>query len=175
MSLIDLLYMSVAAAYESPGKSFEELRVDDYIRAYNATGRGPPPCPQTPADSVSRARAGLPPLFEPLSNSKLTNNNATSDSTPSSTTLSSMPLYQFYSLEELRTYAYLRGNKVSPTPITMAPFVIAPVTPTCTSSDLTINSVSAFADQLITITSQPQYSGHSLEVSPFFLIPLTLV
>ncbi|KAG5722027.1 hypothetical protein E4T56_gene16446 [Termitomyces sp. T112] len=25
------------------------------------------------------------------------------------------------------------------------------------------NSVSAFADQLITITSQPQYSGHSLE------------
>ncbi|KAG5717210.1 hypothetical protein E4T56_gene17221 [Termitomyces sp. T112] len=187
MSLIDLLYMSVAAAYESPGKSFEELRVDDYIRAYNATGRGPPPCPQTPADSVSRARAGLPPLFEPLSNSKLTNNNATSDSTPSSTvrdptalptaqeftstelegeffqTLSSMPLYQFYSLEELRTYAYLRGNKVSPTPITMAPFVIAPVTPTCTSSDLTINSVSAFTDQLITITSQPQYSGHSLE------------
>ncbi|KAG6873126.1 hypothetical protein C0995_002499 [Termitomyces sp. Mi166 len=165
-----------------PHLFLQELRIDDYIRAYNATGRPPLPCPQIPTDSASRTRAGLPPLFEPLSDSKLTGTNSTQSSTrdPSALpaaqeftatklegesfhTLSAMPLYQFFSLEELRMYAYLRGNKVSPTPIVMSPFVIAPVTPTATPFDSTNNSVPVSGEQLLTITTKPEYSGHSLE------------
>lgn len=44
----------------------EEVRIQDYIHAYQTTGRPPQPCPQTPADPTQRAAIGLPPLFEPL-------------------------------------------------------------------------------------------------------------
>lgn len=42
----------------------QEQRVRDYIQAYIATGRPPPPCPQVPTDPKQRAALGLPPLFE---------------------------------------------------------------------------------------------------------------
>lgn len=46
--------------------SRQEVRIQDYIHAYQTTGRPPQPCPQTPADPTQRAAIGLPPLFEPL-------------------------------------------------------------------------------------------------------------
>ncbi|EEB93388.1 hypothetical protein MPER_07960 [Moniliophthora perniciosa FA553] len=57
------------------GKSFEEVRIDDYIRSYSTTGRPPPPCPQEPKLPTERAARGLPPLFEPIVITKTANAN----------------------------------------------------------------------------------------------------
>lgn len=76
--------MSVVAAPGSESKSFEvrillktcrnielgtvipqELRIDDYIKAYRSTGRPPQPFPQEPADELQRKSLNLPPLFKP--------------------------------------------------------------------------------------------------------------
>ncbi|KAF7324528.1 hypothetical protein MKEN_00493500 [Mycena kentingensis (nom. inval.)] len=46
-------------------QSFEEVRMQDYLKAYQTTGRPPPPVPQYPADATSRTAQGLPPLFVP--------------------------------------------------------------------------------------------------------------
>jgi hypothetical protein len=43
----------------------QETRIDDYIKAYQSTGRPPQPCPQEPADESQRASLNLPPLFKP--------------------------------------------------------------------------------------------------------------
>lgn len=45
--------------------SSQEVRIEDYIRAYQATGRPPPPCPQEPSDETQRKLLNLPPLFKP--------------------------------------------------------------------------------------------------------------
>lgn len=37
----------------------------DYLKAYQTTGQSPKHCPRSPTDRAERARAGLPPLFEP--------------------------------------------------------------------------------------------------------------
>ncbi|KAG6834929.1 hypothetical protein H0H93_006296, partial [Arthromyces matolae] len=58
-----------------------EVRIDDYLQAYRATGRPPPPCPQIPSDAASRARSGLPPLFEPFKESQVTGTNTASNGT----------------------------------------------------------------------------------------------
>jgi len=44
----------------------QEVRIDDYIKAYTTTGRPPPPIPEEPADESQRKLLGLPPLFEPV-------------------------------------------------------------------------------------------------------------
>ncbi|KAJ6525931.1 hypothetical protein DFH09DRAFT_1286049 [Mycena vulgaris] len=46
-------------------KSFEEVRINDYLESYRATGRPPPPCPPYPPDPAARAAQRLPPLFVP--------------------------------------------------------------------------------------------------------------
>ena len=43
----------------------QELRMQDYMTAYRATGRPPQPCPPTPSTRAERTRLSLPPLFEP--------------------------------------------------------------------------------------------------------------
>ncbi|KJA20480.1 hypothetical protein HYPSUDRAFT_43184 [Hypholoma sublateritium FD-334 SS-4] len=65
MSAADGTFMCVADAFATPGKSFEEVRMADYIAAYQSTGRPPVPVPQLPADAAARAALGLPPLFAP--------------------------------------------------------------------------------------------------------------
>lgn len=55
------LYVPVAPLL-MPGK---ELRVQDYLKAYQTTGRYPFPCPQSPDTPSARAAIGLPPLFVP--------------------------------------------------------------------------------------------------------------
>lgn len=39
--------------------------MDDYLKAYTATGKAPPPCPQHPISDAERASMSLPPLFQP--------------------------------------------------------------------------------------------------------------
>ncbi|KAH7920612.1 hypothetical protein BV22DRAFT_1039664 [Leucogyrophana mollusca] len=56
--------MSVSALPSSP--SFEELRIEDYLKAYSTTGRPPPPCPLEPSTPNARAALGLPPLFQAI-------------------------------------------------------------------------------------------------------------
>ena len=43
----------------------KELRVADYLKAYNTTGKPPLPCPTLPTDARERMKLGLPPLFKP--------------------------------------------------------------------------------------------------------------
>jgi len=44
----------------------QELRVDDYLKAYITTGRPPPPVPHLPDTPKAREALGLPPLFHPI-------------------------------------------------------------------------------------------------------------
>ena len=46
-------------------KILQETRIDDYIKAYQSTGRPPQPCPQEPVDELQRTSLNLPPLFKP--------------------------------------------------------------------------------------------------------------
>ncbi|KAI0090792.1 hypothetical protein BDY19DRAFT_992203 [Irpex rosettiformis] len=59
------IFMNIPAVRSQPEQSFEELRVNDYIKAYSSTGRLPQPCPPVPLHPADRARAGLPPIFQP--------------------------------------------------------------------------------------------------------------
>ncbi|KAG6878867.1 hypothetical protein C0992_007073 [Termitomyces sp. T32_za158] len=68
-----------------------------------------------------------------------------------------MPLYSFFSLEELRVHAYLRGHKHPPTPIDPAPFVVAPI------ARAPAPAADPCTDHLLTISAQPEYAAHSLE------------
>ena len=43
----------------------KELRIQDYLTAYQATARPPAPCPQSPDTPNARAALGLAPLFVP--------------------------------------------------------------------------------------------------------------
>jgi len=64
-STLDGFFMSIVAAQGSESKSFEEIRIDDYLKAYHSTGRPPQPCPQQPEDESQRTSLNLPPLFKP--------------------------------------------------------------------------------------------------------------
>jgi hypothetical protein len=83
-SAIDGYFMSILAPQYSESKSFEEIRIDDYIKAYRSTGRPPQPCSQEPEDESQRKSLNLPPLFKPhpIRNATLTINgldNSTTD------------------------------------------------------------------------------------------------
>ncbi|KAF8815975.1 hypothetical protein BYT27DRAFT_7185704 [Phlegmacium glaucopus] len=64
-SALDGFFMSIVTAPGPESKSFEEIRIDDYIKAYQSTGQPPQPCPEEPADDSQRASINLPPLFKP--------------------------------------------------------------------------------------------------------------
>ncbi|KAI9568921.1 hypothetical protein HD554DRAFT_2096686 [Boletus coccyginus] len=137
-----LYFMSVGAP--TPDQSFEERRVQDYLKAYLATGRPPQPCPQSPDTPNARAALGLAPLFVPTAipvpADNLTSTHSTSTapatlpadlpathefrSTKSNgdcfESISVQTLYSHFSHEELRYHAYRSGNKmlpVSPLPV----------------------------------------------------------
>ncbi|KAG6382071.1 hypothetical protein JVT61DRAFT_709 [Boletus reticuloceps] len=61
-----LYFMSVGvSATPIPDQSFEELRVRDYLRAYQTSGGPPQPCSQSPDTPNARATLSLAPLFVP--------------------------------------------------------------------------------------------------------------
>lgn len=123
-------------------KTFEEFRVEDYIKAYQTTGRPPQPCPQEPTDELQRKALNLPPLFKPkrigLEDPSTERKPAIVDPNelPSGQefrlysnggenyhAICCMPEYEKFSHEELRYYAYMKGNIKSPVPIVMHPYV----------------------------------------------------
>jgi len=59
------VYMGIPAVRGEKEESYEENRMADYLKAYQATGRPPQPCPQQPTAPSERIALGLPPLFEP--------------------------------------------------------------------------------------------------------------
>ncbi|EKM53688.1 uncharacterized protein PHACADRAFT_148445 [Phanerochaete carnosa HHB-10118-sp] len=61
------ILMNVPAHRSGPEMSFEEIRIRDYITAYQTTGHTPQPIPAEPANPAERARLGLPPLWVPYS------------------------------------------------------------------------------------------------------------
>ncbi|KAF4620399.1 hypothetical protein D9613_001185 [Agrocybe pediades] len=139
----------------------QEVRIDDYIKAYTTTGRPPPPVPLEPADSDQRKLLGLPPLFKPTP-FKVNEVTGTVELLPQPCTdpkdvpdaqefsvrkvdseryhsISCMLEYANFSFEELRVLAYSRGHKLPPTPVKMDPFVI----PSSTSSTSTASTSAA--------------------------------
>ncbi|KAH8103447.1 hypothetical protein BXZ70DRAFT_925679 [Cristinia sonorae] len=58
-------YMGVPAVRPPLDFSYEEQRIQDYIKAYTTTGQPPQPVPETPTGAAERLALGLPPLFEP--------------------------------------------------------------------------------------------------------------
>ncbi|KAJ7289316.1 hypothetical protein C8J57DRAFT_1277334, partial [Mycena rebaudengoi] len=54
---------SVAPGPQS--RSFEEVRIADYLTSYRASGRPPQPVPPLPTNAAERAALRLPPLFVP--------------------------------------------------------------------------------------------------------------
>ncbi|KAF9261382.1 hypothetical protein L218DRAFT_870199 [Marasmius fiardii PR-910] len=93
------------ALQEGPSqKSFEEARIDDYLKSYSATSRPPQPCPQVPKSQSERAALGLPPLFEPTSISKSSNVSDLPDWQTLSTPLSS-PEGTLHSITALSDYS----------------------------------------------------------------------
>ncbi|KAF8132048.1 hypothetical protein EV363DRAFT_142774 [Boletus edulis] len=61
-----LYFMSVGvSATPIPDQSFEELRIRDYLRAYQTSGGPPQPCSQSPDTPNARATLSLAPLFVP--------------------------------------------------------------------------------------------------------------
>lgn len=184
--------------------SSQEVRIEDYIRAYQATGRPPPPCPQEPSDETQRKLLNLPPLFKPHTPSSTSASDPPMDGAgvnlgilnPSELPhaqefrlysnagekyhcISTMPEFtnfcqevrvfacfpvlgtrhkRVFLLQELRYYAYLSGNKQSPIPITMDPFVQTPGKQAATPP------VAPAEESLQCIVAQPAYEKHSPEV-----------
>ncbi|KIJ66095.1 hypothetical protein HYDPIDRAFT_110250 [Hydnomerulius pinastri MD-312] len=139
-------FMSVGiSATPIPDQSFEELRVQDYLKTYMTTGQPPTPCPQSPDTPNAREALGLPPLFVPVAIPTAfepNTNHATSSFGSTSgavirlptelppnhafqatkspigeffQSISAQTLYSHFSHEELRHHAYLAGNTVAPT------------------------------------------------------------
>lgn len=124
-----------------PEQSFEELRVQDYLKAYTATGRPPAPVPDQPLTTNARHALGLPPPFSPIQiESTPSMSTAVVAAEKAITTSSDLPTIQIFqatkipidgqfqsitvqttfshfSYEELRLYAYLSGNIMPPTPL----------------------------------------------------------
>ncbi|KAH9851135.1 hypothetical protein C2E23DRAFT_260052 [Lenzites betulinus] len=172
-----LVYMGVPATRSEKDESFEERRYLDYLKAYQTTGKPPPPCPATPTDPQQRTALGLPPLFEPLIEDEALPNGTTStpiSAAPSGATpnllaqgfvstkvqeygsdtlfenIVAQPEYAKWSPEELRAEAYKAGKKFADVPPPQRRVVI-PTAP------------QAMTDSLQSINSMPPYDQHSFE------------
>lgn len=181
-------FMTIAGLEPYANKSFEEVRIDDYLKAYTATGKAPPPCPQHPISDAERASMNLPPLFQPYVPPPPAGASTSSTAPPivpkpSVTNPAELPPgqnfvalkvenetyqsiscttdYAFFSPEELRYYAYLSGNKAPPPTVKMDPFVKSVVAPSAP-----VPGPGASPDQdenLQCITAQPAFADHNFE------------
>jgi hypothetical protein len=79
------VYMHISALPQTQTQCPEEIRVEDYLKAYSTTGRPPAPVPQEPAGESERVTLGLPPLFQP-------HVEVTPSTTPTSMTPTPTPL-----------------------------------------------------------------------------------
>ncbi|KDQ56322.1 hypothetical protein JAAARDRAFT_308885 [Jaapia argillacea MUCL 33604] len=134
------LFMSVPPVVDGKEQSFEELRIEDYLKAYTATGKPPPPCPQTPTWDDARSKLGLPPLFKPHPIYTQAGPEERAGEVASTSTLPEIQLlrplrdagqiymnivvqseFSKFSPEELRHYAYSKGKNVPLNPIPPIP------------------------------------------------------
>ncbi|TFK33526.1 hypothetical protein BDQ12DRAFT_690963 [Crucibulum laeve] len=173
------LFMSIAIVHGPNSKSFEEVRIDDYIKAYTTTGQPPVPCPQLPEGDAERQALVLPPLFKPYTVASVSGEapaathhrivdpseippaqafHMTIADGESYQSISCMSGLTGFSHEELRYYAYLKGHKMPPTPVPLYPF------------DSTATPVAAEAappggkvDILENISAQDLYAKHCPE------------
>ncbi|KAJ3893653.1 hypothetical protein GG344DRAFT_63587 [Lentinula edodes] len=179
-------FMSIPATLEAgpSQKSYEEVRVDDYLLAYQTTGKPPLPCPQEPVLPHLRAARGLPPLFQPT----VTTNSSTeapttnelqnslpewqlfvetkSASGPGSSlmdklqSITAAEQYAGFNFEELRCQAYLAGRVAPP------PHILTGITSIATSSTLQSNGIQWGGDTnetFLSISSKPDFALHSFE------------
>ncbi|KAJ3792811.1 hypothetical protein GGU11DRAFT_812330 [Lentinula aff. detonsa] len=179
----DMIMSIPAALVAGPSqKSYEEVRIDDYLLAYQTTGKPPLPCPQEPVLTHERAARGLPPLFEPTpipssSSDPTSENNESSPEwqlfvetkSPSGLRSSLMDKlqcitaaeqYAGFSFEELRYRAYLAGRVAPP------PHVLSGIESTASSSTLQSNGIQWGGDSnetFLSITSKPDFALHSFE------------
>ncbi|KAJ3826721.1 hypothetical protein EV361DRAFT_425584 [Lentinula raphanica] len=177
-----LQFMSIPAALEAgpSQKSYEEVRIDDYLLAYRTTGKPPLPCPQEPVLAHERVTRGLPALFKPTllpsSSSEVTEANANealpewqvfavtkpplgpgTSSTDRLQSITAADQYAAYSFEELRCRAYLAGRVVAPPPHILS---------SSTSSTLHSNGIQWGGDTtetFLSISSKPEFALHSFE------------
>lgn len=204
MGSVDGIFMTIASVAGLQNKSFEvkwlryqigrvaltirqEVRIDDYLKAYTTTGRPPPPVPQTPTGDNERIALGLPILFKPVPTSaepvfaSLVTPPKAKIVNPADLplgqefkelvaeeryqTMSCMVEYMGFAPEELRYHAYLRGNVMSPIPITMHPFVQPPTSnATTTPSNPKLGDASdSGKETLENISTQAAYIEHSPE------------
>ncbi|KAG6913640.1 hypothetical protein DXG01_005375 [Tephrocybe rancida] len=201
---VDCLLMSLPAVYESPGQSFEEIRIADYLTSYRTSGH--PPLPST----------SLPP-FKPVAESSLSGaapgalglgglgvGGGTQERITDPTKLpmtqgwretrvegdelqciGAMGAFAGFSHEELRVYAYIARHKDPPPGTPMSPFVMGPSLAAQAQGTLSSSSNSRSGnggisqaqaqanaaaglpptngDQMLTISAQAQWAGHSLE------------
>ncbi|KIK58103.1 hypothetical protein GYMLUDRAFT_706839 [Collybiopsis luxurians FD-317 M1] len=178
-----LQFMCIAAAVTESGpsqKSFEEVRIDDYLRAYQSTGRPPLPCPQDPLDAQERAARGLPPLFQPVLTSSMPPatekdlpewHQFTETKSPAvvgSTTMDRLQSitaaepYAGFSFEQLRYHAYLSGRIRPPADILVAEPTLSSIpTPTLQTNGILYGGNTN--ETLLSINSKPEFALHSFE------------
>ncbi|KIY61701.1 hypothetical protein CYLTODRAFT_459642 [Cylindrobasidium torrendii FP15055 ss-10] len=105
-------------------ESFEEVRMAEYVKAYQRNGGRPPPCPELPTDPGAREAIGLPPILvpfkapsEPLPEIHFWETTKNDGEYLQSIVAASK--YADYSPEELRCIAYANGNKDLPVKISI--------------------------------------------------------
>lgn len=186
MGSVDGIFMTIASVAGLQNKSFEEVRIDDYLKAYTTTGRPPPPVPQTPTGDNERIALGLPILFKPVPTSaepvfaSLVTPPKAKIVNPADLplgqefkelvaeeryqTISCMVEYMGFA-PEVREAPFLRGNVMSPIPITMHPFVQPPTSnATTTPSNPKLGDASdSGKETLENISTQAAYIEHSPE------------
>jgi len=179
--------MCVPAVRDPIDKSFEEQRIEDYLKSYTATGRPPQPVPAEPTGERARAALGLPPLFQPyvegpdtIKAFSVQESSSVSFTDPQTlplgqefkwvdikatdngqeraryASISCMKEYINFSHEELRHYAYLKGQKTRPEiiPLVQDPSTNSTASPT---PNLAPN------EQFQSITTTAAFAGHSFE------------
>ena len=133
----------------------QEIRVEDYIRSYQSTGRPPIPVPQEPADERERKALNLPPLFKPQTNITLLATGVTGNA--SSSTPSSMLSSTLGSTSTTSLLASLLPNTTTPAKPRIVNAVDIPVGQEFRTHILA-------AEKYQTIVCMPEYEGFSSEV-----------
>ncbi|KAF9005148.1 hypothetical protein BDQ17DRAFT_1424291 [Cyathus striatus] len=178
MAKPDSVFMFIAAVHGPGSKSFEEVRIDDYLKAYSATGRPP----QHLLANRQEKASGVPLVYLRFFNRTLKAPVVNPQELPAAQvfhstqyqgeTMQSMACmsgFTGFSHEELRYHAYLRGHKFPPAQVPMDPFIPTQFpkanTSTSTPTLTPLPSVSGAdpGDQLQNISTQPGFTGHCPE------------
>ncbi|KAF8652618.1 hypothetical protein AX16_004307 [Volvariella volvacea WC 439] len=162
-----LTMMSIPVVHGPFSRSFEEVRIEDYIKAYSTTGRPPMPCPQTPTSDTERISQGLPLLFRPYPESQMSVSHLDLQASQPYTTVKEadetfesiccVPGFRTYSHEEMRYFAYAAGFRHPPTPVPTFAFVQGAI------ESQTPNTGLAPGEQIQSIVGQTPFSKHSPE------------